>query len=125
MPAFSAACVSLPDASSSPRIATSWKSNSRSPSAPRKRQTGRMSMRIIRALSRVREEELLAPDPVAGDGLLARRGNQPFDERAPHRRLHVRMPGGIHEHHAVLVEEAVVALDEHGELAAVAEGKPR
>src|SRR3954471_2914079 len=104
MPAFSAACVSFPEASSSPRMAISWKSNSRSPARVRKRQTGRRSMRIIRALSRVREEELLTLDPVAGNGLLSRRREEPIDELLAHRLLDVRMLRRVHEHDAVLVE---------------------
>src|SRR4051812_10330237 len=108
MPALPAACVSFPEASSSPRIAMSWKSNSRSVS-PRKRQTGRISMRTIAALWRVREEELLPVDPVARDGLLSRGRDHPVDELPAHVLLHARVLRGIHEHHAVLVEEALVA----------------
>src|SRR4051812_14147257 len=117
MPALSAACVSLAVASSSPRIAISWKSNSRSVS-PRKRQTGRRSMRIIRALSRVREEERLPPDAIAADRLLPRWREEPVDEALALRFLHVRVFRRIHEHDAVLVEELAVAFHQDREAGA-------
>src|SRR2546429_2501184 len=73
----------------------------------------------------VREEELHAVDFVVGDRLLALGGNQPVDESLAHLLLDVRMPGGIDQHHAVLVVEALVALERDDEPAAVLEGQPR
>src|SRR4029079_8615660 len=135
MSALSAAAVSFEVASIRSRIVSSWKSNARSPVSERKRQTGRMSMRITRPLSRlarfgvsaagVGEEELLAVDPVGGDRGLPPRRDQPVDEFLPHLLLHVRMLRRVHEHDAVLVEELPVPLDEHHEVAAVLEREPR
>src|SRR5260221_1021433 len=137
MPATSAACVSLAEVSSAPRMATSWKSNSRSSPPERKRQTGRMSISITKALSPtpqpvgpsrarlvVREEELLAVDPVGGDRGLPRGRDHPVDELLSHVLLHVRVPGWIHQHRAVLVEELDVALDQDHEVGAVPEREP-
>src|SRR3954469_21762521 len=72
----------------------------------------------------VREEELLAVDLVVGDRLLALGGDQPVDESLAHLLLDVRMLRRIDEHHAVLVVEALVALDHDREVATVLEGKP-
>src|SRR5450631_3639946 len=133
MPARSAPWPSFELESISPRIAISWKSNSRSVPA-RKRHTGRMSIWIMEPLSLtrasvlglvVREEKLLALDLVRGDSRLARGRDEPVDEFLPELLLHVRMLRGIHQHHAVLVEELRIALDEDHELAAILEGEPR
>src|SRR5688572_6399477 len=114
IPAASAACVSLPSDARPARSVTSRKSNSRSASPARKRQTGRMSMRIMRAiiapgpsgsrLARVGEKQLLAADPVVGDRLLAPGRDHPVDELLAGLLLHVRMLLRAHQHDAVLVE---------------------
>src|SRR6188508_3863612 len=75
-------------------------------------------------LAGIREEELLAPDLISSDGGLSLGRDQPVDERLTQLLLHVRMLGRIDQHHAVLVEEAPVALHHDRELAAVLEREP-
>src|SRR3954468_19570180 len=72
-------------------------------------------------VGRVGENELPAPDLVAGDGLLPPRRDQPVDEGLPVPRLHVRMLDRIDQHDAVLVEQPLVAFRQDGKLAAVLE----
>ena len=73
----------------------------------------------------VREEQLLPIDPVARDRLLPGRRGHPVDELLRLRRLHVREACcGLTSHHAVLVEQALVAFHQHRQLAAVLEAEP-
>ncbi len=60
----------------------------------------------------VGEEQLLAADLVVGDRLLPVARDQPVDEGLPLRDLHIGMLGRIDQHHAVLVEQPLVALDQ-------------
>jgi hypothetical protein len=48
---------------------------------------------------------LLAADFVIGDGLLSFRRDKPIDEGLAELFLHVRVPFGIYQHHAVLIEQ--------------------
>src|SRR6516165_2679842 len=73
---------------------------------------------------RVRIEQLLAVDLVIGDGLLSLRRNEPVDEGLTEFLLYMRMPLGIYQHHAILVEKSLVALDRDREVAAVLEREP-
>src|SRR5688572_17389195 len=75
-------------------------------------------------LGRVRKEELLAVDPVAGDAALPGLGQDPVDEALAVGGLHMRVALRIDQHHAILVEQPRIALDKDPELLAVAEGKP-
>jgi len=52
------------------------------------------------------------------------RRNEPVDERLAELALDVRMPSRVHQHHAVLVEQARVAFDQDHQLAAVPEWQP-
>src|SRR5215470_3994039 len=78
------------------------------------------SVRIVR----VRIEQLLAVDLVIGDGLLSLRRNEPVDEGLTELLLYMRMPLGIYQHHAILIEKPLVALDRDREVAAVLERQP-
>src|SRR5712691_4523434 len=69
-------------------------------------------------------EQLLAIDRVLGDRFLARRRDDPVDELLPERLLDARMRYRIDEHHAVLVEEALVVFDQDREIAAIPECEP-
>jgi hypothetical protein len=60
----------------------------------------------------------------SGDRLLARRGGHPVDELLRLRGLHVRELLRAHDHHAVLVEQAAVAFDQHRQVAPVPEAEP-
>src|SRR6516165_85084 len=73
---------------------------------------------------RVRIEQLLAVDLVIGDGLLSLRRNEPVDEGLTELLLYMRMPLGIYQHHAILIEKPLVALDRDREVAAVLERQP-
>ncbi len=72
----------------------------------------------------VREEKLFAADPVRADRFLPFAGNDPVDEGLPQVSFYAGMPCGIHEDDAVLIEQAFIALDQHGELATVLEREP-
>ena len=72
----------------------------------------------------VREEQRLAVDLVGGDGGLAVLGHQPAHELLAQLLLDLRMLGRVDQHHAVLVEQLLVALDHDAELPAVLEGEP-
>ena len=74
---------------------------------------------------RVGEEKLLTLDLIAGDRGLPFGRDEPVDERPAHDLIHVRVPGRVDEHDAVLVEEPRVALDEDGQRAAILERQPR
>src|SRR6185436_20717305 len=58
----------------------------------------------------IRKEELLAIDLVGRDRVLSLAGDDPVDERLPHRAFHAEMLCGIDEDDAVLVEQPPVAL---------------
>src|SRR5260221_9738741 len=73
---------------------------------------------------RVRIEQLLAVDLVIGDGVLSLRRNEPVDEGLTEFCLYMRMPLGIYQHHAILIEKSLVALDRDREVAAVLERQP-
>src|SRR5262250_2612667 len=73
---------------------------------------------------RVREEKLLAVDLVTRDHRLPARRDEPVDELLAEVLLDVRMFFRIDEHHAVLVEQALVALDHDLEIATVLEREP-
>src|SRR5215212_9038141 len=72
----------------------------------------------------IRIKQPLAVDLVAGDDVLAFRGNQPVDELLSQLLLHRRMLLWIDQHDAVLIEQPLVALDRDGELAAILERQP-
>src|SRR5581483_10546673 len=76
-------------------------------------------------LVRVGEEQLLPADLVSRDDLLALGRDQPVDELLAEVLLHVRVLLRVHQHHAVLVEQALVALHDDLEIAAVLERDPR
>ena len=67
---------------------------------------------------------MLAADAIVGDGLLAGGRDHPGDELLPGFLLDVGMLRRIHEHDAVLVEEAPVARHGDGEVLAVPEREP-
>src|SRR6266496_2748905 len=73
----------------------------------------------------VRIEQLRAADLVIGNGSLAFRRDEPVDEGLAKLLFYVRMLFGIYQHHAVLIEQALVAGDEDVEIAAVLERQPR
>ena len=75
-------------------------------------------------VGRVRVEQLLAADLVAGDDVLTFRRNQEVDELLTEVFLDARIFRRIHQHHAILVEQALVAFDHDGEIAAVLESEP-
>src|SRR5229473_788234 len=72
----------------------------------------------------VRKEQLPAVDLVVGDRLLARRRDEPVDEGLAELLLHLRMFLRVHQRDAVLVEQALVAGHQDGEIAAVLEREP-
>ena len=72
----------------------------------------------------VGEEELLPADLVVGDRLLPLGRNEPVDELLAEFLLDVRMLGRVHQNHAVLVEQALVAFDQDGQIGAVLEVEP-
>src|SRR5262249_56699899 len=72
----------------------------------------------------VGEEQLLTLDLVVGDRLLAFVRDEPVDEGLAQLLLDVRMFRRVHQDHAVLVEQALVALDRDVELATVLERDP-
>src|SRR5687767_15397933 len=71
--------------------------------------------------SRIRKEELLAADPVGANRILPFAGNDPVDERPAHFALHAQVFRRVDEDDAVMVVQALVALDQNRELAAVLE----
>src|SRR5258705_11702297 len=58
------------------------------------------------------EEELQALDLETRDSVLALSRNQPIDEGLAQVRLHLRVLGGVHQYHAILVEQPLVALND-------------
>src|SRR5207248_3180410 len=74
---------------------------------------------------RVGKEQLLAVDLVTGDRSLAFRRDQPIDELLTQIGLHARMLGRVDQHHPVLIEQALVALDGDHEVGFVLERNPR
>src|SRR6185503_8915715 len=75
--------------------------------------------------TRVWKEQLLAADLVVGDRLLTLSRDHPVNKGQAHLHLDVRVLGRIDEDHAVLVEQALVALDRNDQFAAVLEREPR
>src|SRR5215510_1987142 len=71
------------------------------------------------------DEELLAVDLVTRDRVLALSRYQPIDEGLAQVRLHVRVHGGVHQYHVVLVEQPLVALNDDIKFAAVLKRNPR
>src|SRR4029453_3553477 len=76
-------------------------------------------------LTRIREEQLLAVDPVGSDRVLSFGRDHPIHDKLTELLFDARVLVRVHQHHAVLVEQAFVAFDEQGEVAAVLEGQPR
>src|SRR5450759_1758204 len=72
----------------------------------------------------VRVKQLLAVDLVVGDVLLPFRRDQVVDELLAELLLHVDMLGRVHQHHAILVEHALVAFDQDRKVALVLEMDP-
>src|SRR5688572_4379971 len=72
----------------------------------------------------VGEEQLLPADPVVGDRLLPFCRDDPVDEGLRHLLPDVLVPVRIHQDDAILIEQALVSLDEDRELAAVPEREP-
>src|SRR5438477_3300223 len=72
----------------------------------------------------IREEQLLAADFVRGDRFLSLPRDEPVDEPLSEIALDVRMLLGIHQHHAVLVEQTTIAFYDDSEIATVFERKP-
>src|SRR5262245_43874474 len=69
-------------------------------------------------------EELLALDLVTRDSVLALSRNQPIDECLAQVLLHMRVLGGVHQYHVILVEQPRVALNDDIKFAAVLKGDP-
>src|SRR5204862_5575571 len=78
----------------------------------------------LTSVRRVRKEQLLAADLVRGDRLLPCRREHPVGERLRELHLDVRVLRRIDDDDAVLVEEALVALDQDREIAAILEAQP-
>src|SRR3974390_1311006 len=76
-------------------------------------------------ISRVREKQLLAIDLVVADGFLTLRRTQPIDELLAVLLPHQRMLGGVYECDAILIEHALVPLDQHLQVAFVLKMGPR
>src|SRR5688572_21279917 len=72
----------------------------------------------------IREKKLLAADLVRGDGLLSFARNDPVDESLPHLALHREVLRRIDQDDAVLVEQALVSLQDHGQRRGILEGEP-
>ena len=72
----------------------------------------------------VGKEQLLAPDRVIGDGLLAVPRDDPVDEGLPVFFFHMRKFFRIQQNDSVLVEKPVVAFDGDCEVAAALERDP-
>src|SRR4051812_38558115 len=77
-----------------------------------------------RSLPGAGKEQLLAPDPITGDDALPGRRHDPVGELLRQGLFDMRMSGRIDDDHAVLVEQAAVAFDQHRQLAAVLETEP-
>src|SRR3954447_3031123 len=75
-------------------------------------------------LVRIGEEQLLSVDLVSGDRRLPVRRDQPVDEVLPQFLLDVRKLRGGHQHHAVLIEQPLVAFDDDVEIAAIPKSDP-
>ena len=65
----------------------------------------------------IREEELLAIQPVAVDGFLAFLAGNPVDEALPQVFFHCRMLDRTDQNDAILIEEGRVAFDMNFEIA--------
>jgi hypothetical protein len=55
--------------------------------------------------TKIGDEGLLALDLVTRDRVLALPRNQPIDEGLAQVRLHMRVLGGVHQYHGILVEQ--------------------
>src|SRR5437899_12435652 len=64
------------------------------------------------------DEELLAVDLVTRDRVLALSRNQPIDEGFAQVRLHMRVLGGVHQYHGILVEQPRGAISDDIKFAA-------
>src|SRR5262249_50930932 len=73
---------------------------------------------------KIRDEELLALDLVSRDCVLALSRYQPINEGLAQVRLHMRVIGGIHQYHVILVKQALVALNDDIKFAAVLKRDP-
>src|SRR3982074_1467026 len=69
----------------------------------------------------VGKKELLAIDLVLGYRFLAFGRDHPVDEHLAEILLDARMLVRVHQHHAVLIEQALVACDENRKIAAILE----
>src|SRR5262249_36483331 len=69
-------------------------------------------------------EPLLAVDPIAGNGALALRRDQPVDEGLAVMRLDMGKPLGIDQDNAVLIEQPRIALDQRHQVPLVLERQP-
>src|SRR5690606_10311626 len=72
----------------------------------------------------VRKEQLLAVDPIRGDGTLPLGGQDPVDELLSLLGLHVGVFLGVDQNDAILVEHHRIAFDRHGIIALVDERDP-
>src|SRR5262245_126711 len=75
-------------------------------------------------ITRVGEEQLIAFDPVGGDGVLAFRRYKPIDELLTEFVLHARMFGRVHQYDGILVEHAFVVFNENLQVTLVLEVYP-
>src|SRR5215510_13924811 len=75
-------------------------------------------------ITRVGEEQLIAFDPVGGDGVLAFRRYKPIDELLTEFALHLRMFGRVHQYDGILVEHAFVVFNENLQVTFVLEVYP-
>src|SRR5215467_10611492 len=70
------------------------------------------------------EEQLLSSDLILCDRLLTLRRDEPVDEGLAEFFLDVLMLGRIHQHHAILIKQPLVATDQDVQVAAVLERQP-
>src|SRR3954447_5879846 len=77
-----------------------------------------------RLLVRIREEQLLAVDPVAGDGALALARQQPVDEGLPKVLFDRTVLLRVDQDDAVLIEQPLVTFHHDVQIAAVLERYP-
>src|SRR5207245_10046188 len=73
---------------------------------------------------RIGIEQLLAADLVVGNRFLPYWRHEPVDELLTEILFHIRMFLRIHQHHAILVEQALVARDQNREVGTVLERQP-
>src|SRR6185437_7423057 len=69
-------------------------------------------------------KELLAVDLISGDCGLSLRRNEPINETLAGFFFNRGMLFRVHQHHAVLIEQSLIAFDEDDEIAAILERQP-